>query len=130
MDRVTVDRIRRVSFPVARRGYRKRAVDRFHDRLAAWLETGQGDPARADLLRRELARVGHRTAAILAEAEEAAERLRAEAEQDAVGILRRAREEAARIREVAQEDTSGRAAVAQRPERRRPAPALSDRGAR
>lgn len=128
MDPVTVDRIRRASFPVARRGYSMRAVDRFHDRLSAWLESGQGDPARADLLRRELARVGRRTAVILAEAEEAAERLRAEAQRDAARILRRAREDAARIREVAQEPTSGRAAVAKRPERPPPS-ALSDRGA-
>lgn len=98
MDRLSVDRIRRVTFPVARRGYSKRAVDHFLDRLADWLEQGTGDPARADLMRREMARVGQRTAAILEEAERAAESLRKEAERDAALIIRRAREEAATIR--------------------------------
>jgi DivIVA domain-containing protein len=94
MDRLSVDRIRRATFPVARRGYSKRAVDRFLDRVAEWLETGTGDPARADLLRRDLARVGRRTAAILLEADAEARRLRAEAEREAARIVRRAREEA------------------------------------
>ncbi len=129
MDRLTVDRIRRVSFPVVRRGYSKRAVDQFHDRLAQWLETGQGDPARADLVRQQLMRVGRRTAAILAEAEAAAERVRAEAEQEAAAIIRRARQEAARIQPSAPEDPPGRVAGAQR-ERQRPAPAVFDHGVR
>jgi DivIVA domain-containing protein len=98
MDRLNVDRIRRATFPVARRGYSKRAVHRFLDRLAEWLETGTGDPARADLLRLELARVGRRTAAILLEAHYEAQRLRAEAEREAAQIVRRAREEAELIR--------------------------------
>jgi DivIVA domain-containing protein len=98
MDRLSVDRIRRATFPVARRGYSKRAVDRFLDRVADWLETGTGDPARADLLRRDLARVGRRTAAILLEADAEARRLRTEAEREAARIVRRAREEAELIR--------------------------------
>jgi DivIVA domain-containing protein len=98
MDRLSVDSIRRATFPVARRGYSTRAVHRFLDRVAEWLETGTGDPARADLLRRELARVGRRTAAILLEAEVEARRLRAEAEREAAQIVRRAREEAELIR--------------------------------
>jgi DivIVA domain-containing protein len=98
MDRLSVDRIRRATFPVGRRGYSKRAVDRFLDRVADWLETGTGDPARADLLRSDLARVGRRTAAILLEAEAEARRLRTEAEREAARIVRRAREEAELIR--------------------------------
>jgi DivIVA domain-containing protein len=98
MDRLSVDRIRRATFPVTRRGYSKRAVHRFLDRVAHWLETGTGDPARADLLRLELARVGQRTAAILLEAHTEAQRLRAEAEREATQIVRRAREEAELIR--------------------------------
>jgi DivIVA domain-containing protein len=98
MDRLSVDRIRRATFPVARRGYSKRAVHRFLDRVAEWLETGTGDPVRADLLRRDLVRVGRRTAAILLEAEVEARRLRAEAEREAAQIVRRAREEAQLIR--------------------------------
>jgi len=98
VDRLSVDRIRRATFPVARRGYSKRAVHRFLDRVAEWLETGTGDPARADLLRLDLARVGRRTAAILLEAEAEARRLRTETEREAAQIVRRAREEAELIR--------------------------------
>jgi DivIVA domain-containing protein len=98
MDRLSVDRIRRATFPVTRRGYSQRAVHRFLDRVAEWLETGTGDPARADLLRSDLARVGRRTAAVLLEADAEARRLRAEAEREAAQIVRRAREEAELIR--------------------------------
>jgi len=101
MDRVTIDRIRRKTFPMARRGYSKRAVETFLDQLASWLETGEGDPARAEVLRRELVRVGHRTAAILHEAERAAAQVRAEAEREAALIVERAREEAEMIRRSA-----------------------------
>jgi len=66
--------------------------------VAEWLETGTGDPARADLLRLDLARVGRRTAAILLEAEAEARRLQTEAEREAAQIVRRAREEAELIR--------------------------------
>ena len=98
MDRLSVDSIRRATFPVARRGYSTRAVHRFLDRVAEWLETGTGDPVRADLLRRDLTRVGRRTAAILLQADVEARRLRAEAEREAAQIVRRAREEAELIR--------------------------------
>jgi DivIVA domain-containing protein len=98
MDRLSVDRVRRATFPLARRGYSTREVHRFLDRVADWLETGGGDPARADLLRHDLARVGRRTAAILLEAEEVARRLRNDAEREAALIVRRAREEAELIR--------------------------------
>jgi len=98
MDRLSVDRIRRATFPVVRRGYSKRAVDRFLDRVAEWLEAGSGDPARADLLRRDLARVGRRAATVLLEAETEARRLVADAEREAAQIVRRARDEAAMIR--------------------------------
>ncbi|HEX2128947.1 MAG TPA: DivIVA domain-containing protein [Solirubrobacterales bacterium] len=100
MDQLTLDRIRRKTFPIARRGgYSKRAVHTFLDRLANWLETGEGDPARTELMRRELVRVGQRTSAILHEAERAAERVRADAEREAALIIRRAHEDAERIRE-------------------------------
>ena len=98
MDGLTVERIRRITFPLARRGYSKREVDRFLERLADWLETGQGDPARAELMRREFARVGERTSGIVAEAERAAAQIRREAEREARQIVNRARDEAAAIR--------------------------------
>ena len=98
MDPLDVDRIRRVTFPMSRKGYSQRAVHDFLDRLAAWLESGEGDPARADLLRRDLRRIGERTATILAEAEAAAERTRAAAEREAARIIQSARDDAAMIR--------------------------------
>jgi DivIVA domain-containing protein len=113
MDRLSVDAIRRATFPVARRGYSTRAVHRFLDRVAEWLETGTGDPVRADLLRRDLARVGRRTAAVLIEADLEARRLRAEAEREAAQIVRRAREEAALIRGGS--DRPGTQSVRERP---------------
>ena len=122
MDRLSVDRIRRATFPVARRGYSKRAVHRFLDRVSEWLENGTGDPARADLLRLELARVGRRTAAVLIEADAEAHRMRAEAEREAAQIVRRAREEAELIRGGT--DRPGAQSVRERP-LRQPA----DRGA-
>jgi DivIVA domain-containing protein len=115
MDRLSVDSIRRATFPVARRGYSTRAVHRFLDRVAEWLETGTGDPVRADLLRRDLARVGRRTAAILLEADVEARRLRGEAEREAAQIVRQAREEAELIR--AGTDRSGAKSVRERPVR-------------
>jgi DivIVA domain-containing protein len=131
MDRLTLDRIRRKTFPVARRGYSKRAVHTFLDRLANWLEMGEGDPARAEVMRRELARVGERTAAILHEAEQAADRIRADAEREAAMILRRAREDAERIRGSSPAPPRRSAATRERPDRRAPARGSASRpGAR
>src|ERR687892_2933010 len=83
VDQTSLDRIRNATFPTARRGYEKREVERFLARLADWLETGGGDESRSDTVKRELERVGQRTGAILAQAEESAQQIRAEAEEDA-----------------------------------------------
>lgn len=83
MDRDSIDRIRSATFPVGRRGYEKRDVDRFLNKLADWLETGGGDQTRAEVLRRDLERVGQQTGKILTDAHEVAEQLRAEAEAEA-----------------------------------------------
>ncbi len=81
MDRDSIDRIRSATFPIARRGYEKREVDRFLTRLGDWLETGGGDQARTELVRRELERVGEKTAKILTDSHEVGEQLRAEADR-------------------------------------------------
>ena len=83
VDETSLERIRKANFPTERRGYDRREVEKFLNRLADWLETGGGDQARSDTVRRELERVGQRTGAILAEAEESAQEIRAEAEQEA-----------------------------------------------
>jgi len=83
VDETSLERIRKATFPASRRGYDKREVEKFLNRLADWLETGGGDQARSDTVRRELERVGQRTGSILAEAEESAQEIRAEAEREA-----------------------------------------------
>src|ERR687892_1846434 len=83
VDQTSLDRIRNATFPTARRGYEKREVERFLARLADWLETGGGDESRSDTVKRELERVGQRTGAILAQAEESAQQIRSEAEDEA-----------------------------------------------
>ena len=100
MERDSIDRIRSATFPLARRGYDKREVDRFLNKLADWLETGGGDQTRAELLRRELERVGQQTGRILTNAHEVAEGLRGDAEREARRILDEASASADQSREV------------------------------
>ena len=52
VDETSLERIRKATFPPSRRGYDKREVDKFLNRLADWLETGGGDQARSDTVRR------------------------------------------------------------------------------
>jgi V/A-type H+-transporting ATPase subunit G/H len=80
VDQTSLDRIRNATFPTSRRGYDKQEVEKFLARLADWLETGAGDESRSDTVKRELERVGERTGAILAQAEESAQQIRGEAE--------------------------------------------------
>jgi DivIVA domain-containing protein len=58
MDRDSIERIRTATFPVARKGYDKREVDRFLARVAEWLESGGEDDARTQMVRNELERIG------------------------------------------------------------------------
>src|SRR6476620_4555911 len=83
VDQTSLDRIRNATFPSARRGYDKHEVEKFLGRLADWLETGAGNETRSGTVKRELEQVGQRTGAILAQAEESAQQIRAEAEEEA-----------------------------------------------
>jgi DivIVA domain-containing protein len=94
VDQTSLDRIRNATFPSARRGYDKGEVEKFLARLADWLETGGGDESRSDTVKRELERVGQRTGAILAQAEESAQQIRAEAEEEARGTINAANAQA------------------------------------
>lgn len=103
MDPHKIEEIRRANFPAARRGYDRDAVDDFLDRLASSLEAdAEAAPAEpGGAVKREIARVGERTAGILAAAEEAAGNVRdeadkrgAEAKEAAEEITRKARIEA------------------------------------
>ncbi len=100
MDRDSIDRIRSATFPVGRRGYEKREVDRFLNKLADWLETGGGNQTRSELLRRDLERVGQQTGKILTDAHDVAEQVKAEAEREARGILDDANQRRADIEAV------------------------------
>jgi DivIVA domain-containing protein len=101
VDDTSLERIRKATFPAERRGYDKREVEKFLNRLADWLETGGGDQARSDTVRRELERVGQRTGAILAEAEQSAQEIRVEAEQEAQELRARATADADQTRKQA-----------------------------
>jgi DivIVA domain-containing protein len=87
----SIERIRSATFSLARRGYERREVDTFLGRLADWLEAGGGDRARSDAIKRELERIGQRTAQILTAAEEAAEGFRGDAQAEATDLLEEAR---------------------------------------
>ena len=114
VDQTSLDRIRNATFPSVRRGYDKQEVEKFLSRLADWLETGaEEDDSRSDTVKRELKRVGERTGAILAKAEESAEEIRAEARaevasahSDAAATRSKAEEEAAEIRAKATADAT------------------------
>ena len=91
VDQTSLDRIRNATFPSSRRGYDKHEVEKFLARLADWLETGGGDESRSDAVKKELEKVGQRTGAILAQAEESAQQIRAEADEEARGAVEHAR---------------------------------------
>jgi DivIVA domain-containing protein len=99
----SIERIRSATFSISRKGYDKREVERFLGKLADWLEAGGGDQTRSDLVKREVERVGEKTARILSEAEASAEQTRAEAVEEAAETLERARAQAAETRESAEE---------------------------
>ena len=98
MDRDSIERVRSATFPVARRGYDRREVDRFLSSLADWLETGGADQGRSDVIRRELERMGEETGRILTEAHDVAERLRVQAEREAEGLIEGTQAQADRTR--------------------------------
>jgi DivIVA domain-containing protein len=114
VDQTSLDRIRNATFPSSRRGYDKHEVEKFLGRLADWLETGGGDESRSDAVKRELEKVGQRTGAILAQAEESAEQIRAEAEEEARGTVNSANLQATETRGEADNYASERKASVER----------------
>ena len=102
VDQTSLDRIRNATFPSSRRGYDKQEVEKFLARLADWLETGAGDESRSDTVKRELERVGERTGAILAQAEESAQQIRGEAESLAREALEEGQTQADQMRKEAE----------------------------
>src|SRR3954454_15883194 len=113
VDQTSLDRIRNATFPSSRRGYDKHEVEKFLARLADWLETGAGDESRSDTVKRELERVGQRTGAILAQAEESAQQIRTEAEEEARGTINAANMQAEETRSEADSYSSETRAAAE-----------------
>jgi DivIVA domain-containing protein len=114
VDQTSLDRIRNATFPSARRGYDKHEVEKFLGRLADWLETGGGDESRSDAVKKELERVGQRTGAILAQAEDSAQQIRAEAEEEARGTINSANIQATEARAEAENYSTETKAAAER----------------
>jgi len=102
VDQDSVDRIRSATFPLARRGYEKREVERFLTEIADWLETGGSDEARSDLVRQDLERIGAQTSTILTQAHDAAATMREAAERDVRQQLADANSKAEAMRESAE----------------------------
>jgi len=113
VDQTSLDRIRNASFPTARRGYDKAEVERFLEKLADWLETGAGDESRTDAVKRELERIGQRTSAILAQAEESASQIRSESEKEASELRERAKRESESLLAAAKKSSDEAAKDAQ-----------------
>jgi len=81
-ERLSGEQVRRATFPQALRGYDREAVHDLLDRVADWMEGKAGAVAGATPgMREEFAKVGERTAGILAAADEAASNLRSEAKE-------------------------------------------------
>lgn len=99
----TIERIRNATFTLTRRGYDRREVDSYLSKLADWLEGGGADQVQGDTIRHELERIGARTAKILTAAEDAAQGLHADAEQEARRIKDSARASVEGIRTSADE---------------------------
>jgi DivIVA domain-containing protein len=93
----SIERIREAKFPLVRKGYDPDQVEDFLAKVADWLETGGTDQARSEVVKREIERVGERTASILASAEDTAQKLRGDAEREVAEMLDRAGSESKRV---------------------------------
>ncbi len=113
-DPISVEDVRRATFPQAIRGYDRQAVHDMLDRVADWME-GRGGAAikSSSPLRDELARVGERTAGILTAAEEAARLLRDEAVEYAERLRADAEDEVRKARLNASQKTDEMVAEAE-----------------
>jgi DivIVA domain-containing protein len=89
MDDEMQNQLRTITFSEERKGYDKGEVRQFLAEVADWIDGGGGD-----VVRRRLERIAHKSAQMLADAEDGAEALRREAEQEARALLDSARAEA------------------------------------
>jgi len=99
MDDEMQNQLRTIAFSEVRKGYDKAEVRQFLSEVAEWVEGGGGD-----VVRRRLERIAHKSAKILADAEDGAEGLRREAEEETRELLDGARAEADSCRSSAESE--------------------------
>jgi cell division initiation protein len=88
------ERLREAEFPLAVRGYDRRAVDEFVAELTELVDELEGRQLREKVVHRALDEVGEQTAGILQSANETADELAARSRAQAEGRLQRAEREA------------------------------------
>lgn len=96
----TSERLSDVSFPLAVRGYDRRAVDEFVDELRAVVADLESRQTREDVVQKALDELGEETAGILQRAHETADEIASRSRAQADGRLQRAEREA----EIAKRD--------------------------
>jgi len=94
------ERLRDVSFPLAVRGYDRRAVDQFVEELRAVVADLEARQTREDVVQKVLDELGEETAGILQRAHETADEIASRSRAQADGRLQRAEREA----EIAKRD--------------------------
>ena len=97
MDDEMNTQLRTITFSEERKGFDKGEVRQFLTEVAEWIEGGGGD-----VVRRRLERIAHKSAKMLADAEDGAEGLRREAEEETQTLLDAAKAEADSRREGAE----------------------------
>lgn len=120
MDDGISTQLRTITFSDERKGFDKREVREFLAEVAEWIEGGGGD-----VVRRRLERIAQKSANMLADAEDGAESLRREAEQETRALIDNAKADAdaarveaeaegrEQLREARAEATSAREAANQ-----------------
>ena len=89
-----VELLREADFPLAVRGYDRRAVDEFLEEVTALVNELEGRQLRERVVQRALDEVGEQTAGILQRANETADELTTRSRSQAEGRLQRAEREA------------------------------------
>lgn len=99
----TPDRLGDVSFPLAMRGYDRRAVDEFVQEVRAIVADLESRQTREGVVQKALDELGEETAGILQHAHETADEITARSRAQADGRLQRAEREAELVRREADE---------------------------
>jgi cell division initiation protein len=98
-----LERVRNREFPVALRGYDRRAVDEYVGEVAQLVAELEATQLRESVIQKALDEVGQQTSAILQRANESADEIAARSRSQAEGRLQRAEREAEVVRSEADE---------------------------